>query len=284
MKRLVLGALLTCCLLAATAQAQDVCSYQVLPYVQDAEALRKTVFQERWKEAKEEASLADHYWVYRGFDLEEAHADVRVFGEADGFGSVFYRRADVNPSCGWHNVCADDAAPCSLTRTEAIEKAQAILEGLGLTDSGLQQAGAYMGNREGFYRVVLDQRLNGLPVYQSAARYAAHQNWANASMDPEERQRAFVPDAPHLSADVRIGDAGLLSLEADWAVFEPLADGGPEIGDAAALEALTASGIQAEEPLERCYLIVQQGAQVVAQPAYRYQNAFINAESGMRLQ
>lgn len=284
MKKIVAVFLLAGCLLASAAQAQDVCSYRVLPYIQDADALCKAVFEERWEEAVHETSLEESYWHYSGFDWGESHADVRVFGEADGFGSVFYRRNETDPSCNRQNVCADNVPPCRLTRAEAVKKAQALLGALGLSDNGLQQAGAYTSDAGGFYRVVLDQRLNGLPVYQSAARYAAYQNWANTAIDPKARMEMRVPDAPHLSADVRIGDAGVLSLHADWADFEPLPDGAPAIGETAALEAFAASGIRPDAPLERCYLIVQQGAQIVARPAYRYQNAFIHAGRGERLQ
>ncbi len=284
MKKIIAVFLLAGLLLASAAQAQDACSYRVLPYRQDADALCKSVFGERWEEASHETSLADTYWHYSGFDWGESHADVRVFGEADGFGSVFYRRNETDPSCNRQSVCADNVPPCRLTREEAVKKAQALLDALGLTDNGLQQAGAYASDAGGFYRVVLDQRLNGLPVYQSAARYAAYWNWANTAMDPNERMEMRVPDAPHLSADVRIGDAGVLSLHADWADFEPLPGGVPAIEEAAALEAFAASGIRPDAPLERCFLIIQQGAQIVARPAYRYQNAFVHAGSGERLQ
>lgn len=153
-------------------------------------------------------------------------------------------------------------AGCALTREQAVQAATDLLAGFGLPEMTLSHTAAHghiPGAWDG-YRVVLDQTLSGLRIYQPPMR------WADAAPTP-------------LRVDVFVGDDGVVYVDGNYAALEPT---GPEltlIAEDEALAAFARYGIEADSA-ERCYLLLGEDD---VRPAYRVGMSYIDAATGEAL-
>lgn len=259
--------LLFVCLLPLSALAEPAQTYTLSPANVNEQALHDIAFGEKAKDAAQDQSRS--YMFYQltpeglPFDLLQPVLDnnqMRIYASRqipEGVKDLRNLSKDVEPT---------GIARLTLTREEAVKKAEAAMQKLGLTDYVLQSVTAY--GHKGFslpcYRVAFGQTHEGKPLYWQAA---IQNVWADT-------------DSNRILID--IDDTGILTISGYWSKLNPSGKKQESISMSKALEQFKLSGIDADTA-EACYLLCPDKP-AIAVPAWRYQNAFVHAVTGQRLQ
>jgi len=267
MKRLLIAVLL-CLLVSGFASADTVREYTLQPAEINVEALLTITFEDQAKNAQTD----DREYLF----YELPGYDGRPFCGLDdtvGFGQLRlsgypYLPDSEHPSVFTDNVEPSGVAKCSLTSEEALQKSEAWLKALGITDAYLQSVTAYgkLEKYTGVYLLAFGQQLNGLPVY-----------WAAAT----QRDEWTKPQSNRI--EIIIGDSGLISLYGYWSEFEPVSRETEITSEVDAGARFSAMGLEMGYD-ELCYLLTGTRDAAMATLAYRYQNRFISAADGSVLQ
>lgn len=264
MKRVFIVLVLLCAL-SATAFAQEVSEYTILPGSVDMEAMLTLTFAEQISKAHPDSSRNYAFYDIPGSDGPPfcGANDVDFSGQLDISIYTANYKSSYEPYLS-ENIEPSGVAQCQLTREEALDQAEKIMATLGLEDYRLHYISAH-GRVESFgknYLVFFGQSLHGCPVYWSA--------------QSAEAQWGFLESN---SITISLDDPGLINVSGRWSQFEPYGTAREAMAPEQAIEALSAT-----DSVELCYLLMPGQNGSVAIPAYRWQNHFIHAVTGAILQ
>ncbi len=180
----------------------------------------------------------------------------------------------------YNDMTSSGIAKGTLTKKEALQQANAAMEALGLTGYTLNAVWAEGLLGEQFpdkakyfpptYKVRFRQTLEGLPLYWADTNAIVIRDYF-VELNPNE-------------TTIGLCDGGVFDLRAKWSSFEPAGQPQALVPPEAAQEELSRHGIAASE-VELCYLLLPaDGTYNTATPAYRFQDKFVNALTGARMQ